>query len=114
MTAYTIYNSSLAPRDLYLDCGHCVVPANDSAVFELTETDVERVSRMSSITFEKGGKATESPKVDERPPVQEDVANADTPDIEKLRADYTELTGKKPDGRWSAERLQSEIDKALA
>lgn len=29
-------------------------------------------------------------------------------------AQYQELTGKKPDGRWSDARLQEEIDKALA
>lgn len=31
----------------------------------------------------------------------------------KLRAEYKELTGKDADGRWKADRIQSEIDKAL-
>jgi hypothetical protein len=35
-------------------------------------------------------------------------------DLAKLRADYTELTGKKPFGGWKAEELQKRIDKALA
>lgn len=37
----------------------------------------------------------------------------DDDDIERLRDEYTELTGKKPHHLWKAERLQEEIDKAL-
>lgn len=37
----------------------------------------------------------------------------DGDDIERLRDEYTELTGKKPHHLWKAERLQEEIDKAL-
>lgn len=36
----------------------------------------------------------------------------DDQEIEKLRADYKELTGKKADGRWSVEKLTEEIEKA--
>lgn len=36
------------------------------------------------------------------------------PALAKLRKDYKELTGKKPFGGWKADRLQAEIDKALA
>mgnify|MGYP001262317926 CR=1 FL=1 len=31
----------------------------------------------------------------------------------KLRAEFKELTGKDADGRWKADRIQAEIDKAL-
>ncbi|KKX29187.1 hypothetical protein [Rhizobium sp. LC145] len=34
-------------------------------------------------------------------------------EIERLRAEYADLTGKKPHHLWKVERLQSEIDKAL-
>jgi hypothetical protein len=33
--------------------------------------------------------------------------------LAKLRAEYAELTGKKPFGGWKAEELQKRIDKAL-
>lgn len=42
--------------------------------------------------IEEGG--APAPKVDER---------------DELRAQYEQLTGEKPDGRWSAERLKDEI-----
>ena len=35
-------------------------------------------------------------------------------DLEKLRADYSDLAGKPADVRWKEKRLQSEIDKMLA
>lgn len=35
-------------------------------------------------------------------------------DTVKLRAEYLELTGKSADGRWKADRIRAEIDKALA
>lgn len=34
-------------------------------------------------------------------------------EIERLRSEYTDLTGKKPHHLWKAPRLQTEIDKAL-
>ena len=34
-------------------------------------------------------------------------------DIDRLRAEYEELTGKDADKRWKAGRIQLEIDKAL-
>lgn len=37
----------------------------------------------------------------------------ETDDLDGLRDEYKELTGKDADGRWKAERIQSEIDKAL-
>lgn len=33
--------------------------------------------------------------------------------VQRLRDEYTELTGKKPHHLWKAERIQAEIDKAL-
>lgn len=42
--------------------------------------------------IEEGGEP--APKADER---------------DELRAQYEQLTGEKPDGRWSAERLKDEI-----
>jgi hypothetical protein len=48
-------------------------------------------------------------------PKDVDPVKGDKPDeLTKLRADYKELTGKKPDGRWSAERLDQAIAEALA
>lgn len=41
-------------------------------------------------------------------------ADASDAEILRLRAEYTELTGKKPHHLWKAERLQAEIDAALA
>jgi len=40
--------------------------------------------------------------------------NSGAPDIARLRADYTELTGKRPYMGWKADELQKRIDEALA
>jgi len=41
-------------------------------------------------------------------------ADASEAEIQRLRAEYTELTGKKPHHLWREPRLQEEIDKALS
>jgi hypothetical protein len=47
-------------------------------------------------------------------PQMVDPVEGDKPDeLTKLSSDYKELTGKKPDGRWSAERLEQAIAEAL-
>lgn len=46
---------------------------------------------------------------------ESEVTAADTQEVsdrDSLRAEYEALTGESPDGRWSAERLRAEIDKA--
>lgn len=46
---------------------------------------------------------------------ESEVTVADTQEVnerDSLRAEYEALTGESPDGRWSAERLRAEIDKA--
>ncbi len=40
------------------------------------------------------------------------ITNDDDGEIETLRADYKELTGKKADGRWSVEKIKEELEKA--
>ena len=51
--------------------------------------------------------------VSEEEPKREFIVNP-APDASGLADEYTELTGRKPDGRWSDARLQEEIDKALS
>lgn len=48
--------------------------------------------KLGYFRIEEGG--APAPKVDER---------------DELRAQYEQLTGEKPDGRWSVERLKDEI-----
>lgn len=39
--------------------------------------------------------------------------DGDKPDeLTKLRAEYLELTGKKPDGRWSADKIRQKVEEA--
>jgi len=40
-------------------------------------------------------------------------ADASEAEIQRLRSEYTDLTGKKPRHLWKQERLQAEIDKTL-
>lgn len=110
MTKYTLYNSSHIPRDVYGSEGHFIIPASGSIDRELDNSDLDILGRMSGVTVER----VSAPDKSDPTPVPTPVAAADTPDLDALRADYEELTGKKPDGRWSAERLKTEIDKALS
>lgn len=51
------------------------------------------------------------------PPVEPDPEPAPEPepvDIGELRAQFEELTGEKPDGRWGEDRLRQAIDAKLA
>ena len=41
-------------------------------------------------------------------------ANANESSIDDLKSEYHELTGKKPNGKWGAERLLSEVEKLRA
>lgn len=52
-----------------------------------------------------------SSTVSSAPSVEED-AGADVSAAEDLAAEYTRLTGQKPDGRWSKARLLSEVEAA--
>ena len=45
---------------------------------------------------------------------KDDDGKDDEPNIEDLKKEYRELTGKKPSSRWGAERLLSEVKKLRA
>lgn len=90
---HTIHNRSKSPFDLISLTGPLRLPAGG---------DVSGKFDPEYLTLLKAS------------PVVEVIEGASSlVDIDRLRGEYFELTAKKPHHLWKAERLQSEIDKAL-
>lgn len=89
----TIRNRSNSPFDLISTGGPLRLPANGEVSGEF---EAEYLTLL---------KASPVVEVIEDAPVGSD--------IDQLRAEYADLTGKKPHHLWKTERLRSEIDKAL-
>lgn len=88
---HKIKNLTNSPFDLQAVAGKVVLPAfgEVNAEFDPAYLDLLRAARTVDVVADGGG------------------------EIDRLRAEYKELTGKDADGRWKADRIQSEIDKAL-
>lgn len=95
--AITIHNLTNSPFDLLNDKGEKVRIAARGTIdgFKPHPGQEPLYRSLGYFRIEEG--AMPAPKVDER---------------DELRAQYEQLTGKKPNSRWSAERLRAEIDKA--
>lgn len=108
---HKIVNKTNSPFDLQAVDGKVVLPAFGEVTREFEEgyLDLLRAARTVDVLdasdpldHDKDGKKGGSLP-----------ASAADGDIARLRAEFTDLTGKKPHHLWKAERLQSEIDKAL-
>lgn len=95
--AITIHNLTNSPFDLLDDKGKKVrIGARETLVGFKPHPMHENFYRsLGYFRIEEGG--APAPKVDER---------------DELRAQYEQLTGKKPNSRWSADRLRAEIANA--
>lgn len=93
-----IKNLTNTPYELTeVDGKKTIVPAMGEIAGKFDSEDLKLVLMFG--TFEV---VEETPKDDE--------GKGDDPNIEDLKKEYRELTGKKPDGRWSTERLLHEIE----
>lgn len=91
-----ITNLTNSPYKLINANGESVVlPARGAVDIDPHPMHASLYRQLGYFRIEEGG--AQSAEVDER---------------DELRAQYEALTGEKPDGRWSAERLRAEIDKA--
>lgn len=110
---HKIVNRTNSPFDLQSVGGKVVLPAFGEVVAEFDAVyldllraartvDVKLTGKPDPLDHDGDGKKGGS--------LPSDAADAE---IQRLRAEYTDLTGKKPHHLWKAERLQSEIDKAL-
>lgn len=108
---HKIVNKTNSPFDLQSVDGKVVLPAfgEVEADFEAGYLDLLRAARtvdvkaIDPLDHDGNGK-----KGGSKPASSGDEV------IQGLRAEYTELTGKKPHHLWKQDRLQAEIDKALA
>lgn len=106
---YRLKNLSGFPLDVPTLSGPVVLPANGEIIAKLGVLDAEvmRQSPYVEITAAEGdGKKRSSKPRKGKKPID--------PALVKLRADYTELMGKKPFGGWDAAELQKRIDAKLA
>lgn len=55
-----------------------------------------------------------APRAAVRPPKVDKPVEPRDPELDQLRAEYESLTGAKPDRRWRAERLRTEITDLMA
>ena len=96
-----IKNLSGSPFDIQTLSGPRIIPAFGKleAEFDPVYLDILLSGRSIVIDESKPNKA--EPKQEEKDPVTQES------DAER----YERLTGKKPDGRWSAERLAEELAK---
>lgn len=96
--AINIHNLTNSPFDLMNDKGEKVrIPARGTLVGFKPHPRQEAFYRsLGYFRIEECG--APEPKGDER---------------DELRAQYEQLTGKKPNSRWSVERLKDEIDALL-
>lgn len=94
--AITIHNLTNSPFDLLNDKGEKVrIPARGTLVgFKPLPGQEPLYRSLGYFRIEEVG--APEPEVDER---------------DELRAQYEQLTGKKPNSRWSVERLKEEIAK---
>ena len=112
MTAHRIINRTNSPFDLQAVGGKVALPANGEVVaeFDADYLDLLRAARIVAVELVV------------RDPLDHDgdgrkggslPASAANDEVKRLRAEYTDLTGKRPHHLWKAPRLQSEIDTAL-
>jgi len=89
-----IHNLTNSPMDLLNDKGEKVRIDARGALEGFTPHPMHEnlYRQLGYFRIEEGGAS--APKVDER---------------DELRAQYEQLTGEKPDGRWSVDRLRDEI-----
>jgi len=108
--AHRLKNLSAIPYDISTLSGPAILPANGEITVDLSAFEIEvmhhspdiEISEADPLDHDKNGKKGGS------------TAAESTDDLDRLRAEYKELAGKKAFSGWKADRLQSEIDKLLA
>jgi len=110
---HKIVNKTNSPFDLQSVAGKVILPAfgEVEAEFEAGYLDLLRAARTVDVK-PAGGRDPLDHDGDGKKGGSKPARAADD-EIQRLRAEYTELTGQKPHHLWKAERLQAEIDKAL-
>lgn len=96
---YKITNKTPHPHDLHTKSGVKVIGAYGSieADFDPAYLDIIRLG----FDVEKVGEKVE---------LKDEPARTEAPSPVDPREEYETLTGKKPDGRWSEERILSELE----
>lgn len=98
----TIKNNLNSPQTIYTTRGPVILAPMGEMEAEGISPAYDLLYRSSPFLSVTEGKAAAKP------------AAEPGDDLQRLRAEYKDLTGKDADGRWKADRVQSEIDKALA
>lgn len=112
---YTLKNLSGIPLDVPTPSGPVILPANGELTVTLGALDAAILQQSPYVEISEGDKPSRDPldhDGDGRKGGSKPASEAGEV-VDKLRAEYKELTGKDADGRWKADRIQSEIDKAL-
>lgn len=97
----TVKNLTNSPYDLQSAAGFVRLPAFGEVTGEFTGDYLQLLEASMAVKVTDG----EATKTTATEPVDE---------LAKLRADYTEIVGKKPYHGWDAAELQAKIDEKLA
>lgn len=111
----TVKNLTNSPFDLPTVSGTVRLPAFGEAEGEFTGDYLQLLEASMAVKVVDAPASTVDPldhDGDGKKGGSQPASDADD-EVLRLRAEYTDLTDKKPHHLWRAERLQTEIDKAL-
>lgn len=103
-------NGSQAPQGVYGMRGPVFIKPGRSRVVRMNGQQLKKMVLLGILDID----VIEDDEVDSPTPAEPIPVHETRADIETLRAEYLELTGKAADKRWKEARVRAEIDKALA
>lgn len=104
---YKITNKTPHPYDIHTKDGVKVIAAFGTLEAEFDPAYLE----MIKLSFEVEEETEDESAADQEEEVEESAQEEAEEQRLEPKAEYEALTGKKPDGRWSEERIISEIAK---
>lgn len=106
---HSITNNSQAPQGVHTVSGMKFIRPGQTRDLELTEAGLTLAQRLSFLSIDGGPLDHDG---DGKPGGS--ITADPTDDMAKLRAEYTDLFGKRPFNGWDAAELQAKIDAKLA
>lgn len=111
---YTLKNLSGIPLDVPTPAGPVILPANGELPVTLGALDAAIMEQSPYVEISEGGKPSHDPLDHDGDGRKGGSLPASDREMDDLRAQYEELFGDAPDGRWGEKRVRDAIDAKLA